>query len=322
MHKFAAVVVGSAVCLLATASYAQTYPARPARIVVQFAAGGGADFVARVVGTKLSESLGQTFVVDNRAGANGAIANELVAKSPADGYTLLLGAAGPMTIAPAVYKSLPFDSLRDFAPISMVASSSFAVTLHPSVPAGSVKELIALAKRSPGKLTFGSSGTTGSPHLAGELFLNMADIKMVHVPYKGLAPAITELLGGQIDALFADVGLVATHINANKLKGIAVTGAQRSALLPSLPTVSESGLPGYEAGTWYGVLAPSGTPADVVQKLNGEIIRIIALPDVRERFKTQGAESAGTTPAQFREVIRTEIAKWQKLVKAAKIEIQ
>lgn len=322
MKKFAAVLLGTGLLVIEGGSYAQTYPGRPVRIVVQFAAGGGADFVARVVGTKLSESLGQTFLVDNRAGANGAIANELVAKSPPDGYTLLLGAAGPMTIAPAVYKSLAFDSLRDFAPITMVASSSFAVTLHPSVPAGSVKELIALAKRSPGKLTFGSSGTTGSPHLAGELFLNMADIKMIHVPYKGLAPAITDLLGGQIDALFADVGLVATHINANKLKGIAVTGAQRSALLPSLPTVAESGLRGYEAGTWYGVLAPSGTPAEIVQKLNAEILRIIALPDVRERFKTQGAESAGTTPAQFREVIRTEIAKWQKLVKAAKIEIQ
>ena len=310
-------------CLVAAgACNAQGYPVRPVRIIVQFAAGGGADFVARVLSTKLTELLGQSVVVDNRPGANGAIANELVAKSAPDGYTLLLGAAGPLTISPALFPSLPFDTLRDFAPVSLAASSPFCIAMHPSVPASSVKELIALAKGRPGKLTFGTSGTGGAPHLAGELFMSMAGVNLVHVPYKGLGPAITDLLGGQIDISIADVGLVAGQINAKKLKAVAVTGSKRSSLLPELPTVAESALPGYEAGTWYGVLAPRGTPAETVHKLNAEMLKVLAMADVRERFKTQGADSAGTTPEEFQAMLRTELAKWAKLVKAARIEIQ
>ena len=310
-------------CLgMADACNAQGYPVRTVRVVVPFAAGGGADFVARVLSTKLTELLGQAVVVDNRPGANGAIANELVAKSAPDGYTLLLGAAGALTISPVVFSSLPFDTLRDFAPISLAASSPFCVTLHPSVPADSVTALIALAQGRPGKLTFGSAGTGGAPHLAGELFMSMAGVKLVHVPYKGLAPAITDLMGGQIDISFADVGLVIGQVNAKKLKAVAVTGIKRSSLLPSVPTVAESGLPGYEAGTWYGVLAPRGTPAETVQKLNTEILKVLGMADVRERFKTQGADPAGTTPEEFQVMLRTELAKWTKLVKAARIEIQ
>ena len=310
-------------CLgMAGACNAQGYPVRTVREVVPFAAGGGADFVARVLATKLTELLGQAVVVDNKPGANGAIANELVAKSAPDGYTLLLGAAGALTISPVVFASLPFDTLRDFAPISLAASSPFCVTLHPSVPANSVRELIALAKAKPGKLTFGSAGTGGAPHLAGELFMSMAGVQLVHVPYKGLAPAITDLLGGQIDISFADVGLVIGQVNANKLRAIAVTGIKRSSLLPSVATVAESGLPGYEAGTWYGVLAPRGTPAETVQKLNTDILKVLGMADVRERFKTQGADPAGTTPEEFQVMLRTELAKWAKLVKAARIEIQ
>ncbi len=301
---------------------AQTYPARNVRIVVQYAAGGGADFVARVLAAKLTDLLGQAVVVDNKPGANGAIANELVAKSAPDGYTLLLGAAGALTISPAVFKSLPFDTLRDFAPVALVASSPFCVTLHPSVPANSVTELIALAKSRPGKLSFGSSGTGGSPHLAGELFMSMAGVNMVHVPYKGLAPAITDLIGGQIEISFADVGLVMAQINGKKLKAIAVTGSKRSSLLPHVPTVAEAGLRGYEAGTWYGVLAPHGTPSGVVRRLNTEILKVLEMADVKDRLKTQGADPAGNSPDEFQELLRREIIKWTELVSAAHIELQ
>ena len=301
---------------------AQGYPARPVRLIVQFAAGGGADFVARVLATRLSESLGQSVIVDNRPGANGAIANELVVKSAPDGYTLLLGAAGPLTVSPALTANLPFDTLRDFAPIVLAASSPFTVTVHPSVPARTIGELTALAKSRPGRLTYGSSGTGGSPHLATELFMSLVGVKMVHVPYKGLAPAITDLIGGQIDVLFADVGLVLGQINAGRLRALAVTGAKRSSLLPQVPTVAETGLRGYEAGTWYGVLAPSAAPAEIVQRLYAALQKVLAVPEVRERFRTQGLEVEGDGPDPFRARLRDELAKWSKLVKAAKIEIQ
>lgn len=306
----------------ASIAAAQNYPARPVRVVVQFAAGGGADFVARVLAAKLTDLLGQSVLVDNKPGANGAIANEQVAKSTPDGYTLLLGAAGPLTVSPAVIASLPYDTLRDFAPVALAAASPFCVTLHPSVPADSIAALIALAKNRPGKLSFGSSGTGGSPHLAGELFMSMAGVKMVHVPYKGLAPAINDLIGGQIEISFADVGLVMGQVNAKKLKALAVTGVKRSSIAPAVPTVAEAGLSGYEAGTWYGVLAPRGTSAETVRRLNTEILKVLEMADVKERLKTQGADPAGNSPEEFQELLRRELAKWTKLVKAARIELQ
>ena len=306
----------------ASLAAAQNYPARPVRVVVQFAAGGGADFVARVLAAKLTDLLGQSVVVDNKPGANGAIASEQVAKATPDGYTLLLGAAGPLTVSPAVIASLPYDTLRDFAPVALAASSPFCVTLHPSVPADSIATLIALAKSRPGKLSFGSSGTGGSPHLAGELFMSMAGVNMVHVPYKGLAPAINDLIGGQIEISFADVGLVMGQVNAKKLKALAVTGVKRSSVAPQVPTVAEAGLSGYEAGTWYGVLAPRGTPVEIVRRLNTEILKVLEMADVKERLKTQGADPAGNSPEEFQELLRRELAKWTKLVKAARIELQ
>lgn len=306
----------------ASLAAAQNYPARPVRVVVQFAAGGGADFVARVLSAKLTDLLGQSVVVDNKPGANGAIANEQVAKSAPDGYTLLLGAAGPLTVSPAVIASLSYDTLRDFAPVALAAASPFCVTLHPSVPADSIATLIALAKSRPGKLSFGSSGTGGSPHLAGELFMSMAGVNMVHVPYKGLAPAINDLIGGQIEISFADVGLVIGQVNAKKLKALAVTGVKRSSVAPQVPTVAEAGLSGYEAGTWYGVLAPRGTPVEIVRRLNTEILKVLEMADVKERLKTQGADPAGNSPEEFQELLRRELAKWTKLVKAARIELQ
>ena len=300
----------------------QAYPAKPVRMIVTFAPGGGADFVGRVIGQKLSEALGQPVVIDNRAGANGAIGNEAVAKSTPDGYMLLLGAAGPLTIAPHLYAKLPFDTLRDFAPVAIAASSSFAVTLHPSVPANSVKELVALAKARPGKLNYGSSGTGGAPHLATVLFASMTGTHLIHVPYKGLGPALIDLIGGQVDLLFADVGLVLAHRKAGKIKALAVTGEKRSSVLPDLPTVAESGLAGYQAGTWYGILAAAGTPQDIVARLHQETIRVLALPEVKERFSTQGIEPAGSTPAQFAAYLRSELDKWAKVIKTGGIKVE
>ena len=316
---------GLTACVFAMAlqhAGAQSYPNRPIRLIVTFAAGGGADFMGRLIGQKLSESLGQSVVVDNRAGAGGAIGNEAAAKAAPDGYTLLLGAAGPLVISPALYAKLPFDTVKDFAPISLLAHVPFALCAHPSVPANHVKELIVLARARPGKLNFGSSGTAGAPHLAGELFKASAKLDIVHVPYKGLAPAITDLIGGQLDLVFADVNLVSQHIEAKRLRGLAVTGAKRSAIMPQLPTVSEAALPGYQAGTWYGVLAPSAVPREVIAKLNAEINKILASNEIRERLATQGAEPAGIAPEQFADLIKADLSKWAKVVKAANIKLE
>ena len=278
--------------------------------------------MGRLIGQKLSETLGQPVIVDNRAGAGGAIGNEAVTKAAPDGYTLLLGAAGPLVISPALYAKLPYDIVKDLAPITLLAHVPFALCAHPSVPANNVTELIALAKRRPGRLNFGSAGTAGAPHLAGELFKASAGVDLVHVPYKGLAPAITDLIGGQLDLVFADVNLVKQHVEGKRLRGLAVTGITRSAIMPQLPTVSEAALPGYQAGTWYGVLAPSGVPREVIAKLHAEISRLLASGEMKERLATQGAEPAGNTPEQFAAMIRAELEKWAKVVKAANIKLE
>jgi len=307
---------------LPAAALAQSFPGKPLRMVVTFAAGGGADFVARAIAPKLSESLGQPVVVDNRPGANGALGADIVAKAPADGYTLLLGAAGTMVVAPHLGAKLPFDALKDFAPVSLVAISPFVVTLNPAVPANSIRELIALAKKSGGKLNYGTSGTGGSPQLATELFKSMAGIDMTHVPYKGLAPALTDLIGGQIQVVFADVGLVKGHIAGGKLKGLAVTSAARTSALPDLPTVAESGVPDYAAGTWYAIFAPVGTPPDIVSRLSADTRKTLSLADIRTSFAGQGIEAAGGTPEQLAAFTRDEFAKWGKVVKEAGIKAE
>jgi tripartite-type tricarboxylate transporter receptor subunit TctC len=299
---------------------AQQYPSKPIRIVVTFAAGGGADFVARVIAAKLGEALGQSVVVENRAGAGGGIGAEFVAKSPPDGYTLLLGAAGTMTILPNLQNKVPFDSVKNFAPIGLVGSSPFVLALTPSLAPNTVAELTQRAKASPGKLNCGSSGNGGAPHLACELYKSTAGVDIVHVPYKGLAPAITDLLGGQLQIVFADVGLIAPHLKAGKVKGLAVTGRERSSVLPELPTMIEAGLPNYQAGTWYGVLAPAGTPPAVVSRLNAELQKIVGSPDIKAQFAVQGIEPAGGTPEQFGALIRDDSARWGRLIKAANIK--
>jgi tripartite-type tricarboxylate transporter receptor subunit TctC len=308
--------------ITSAAAFAQSYPAKPVRLIVTFAAGGGADFIGRTVGGKLSELLGQPVVVENRAGANGALGAELVAKAAPDGYTLLIGAAGTVAVAPHLNPKLPFDTFKDFAPISLLATSPFVVTVNPGVPAKSVRELIELAKAGAGKINFGSSGTGGSPQLAGELFKSMAGVNMVHVPYKGLAPAITDLMGGQIQLLFADVGLVNPHLKSGKLRGLAVTGTQRSALAPDLPTVSEAGVPGYAAGTWYSLLAPAGTPGPIIARLSEDTRKALASPEVRTALVNQGNEPAATTPAEAAAFLRDEHAKWGKVIRDAAIKLE
>ena len=304
------------------AAAAQAYPAKPLRLIVTFAAGGGADFAARALAPKLGEALGQPVVVDNRPGANGALGADLVAKAAPDGYTLLLGAAGTLVVAPHLGANMPFDPMKDLAPVGLVAVSPFVVTLHPSIQANSVRELIALAKASPGKINYGTSGTGGSPQLATELFKSMTGVNMVHVPYKGLAPALTDLIGGQIQVVFADVGLVKGHIAGGKLKGLAVTSATRTAAMPELPTVAEAGVPGYAAGTWYGILVPAGTPPDIVARLSADTRRALAFAEVRASFVSQGMEPAASTPEQFSGYLRDEYAKWGKLIRDTGIKAQ
>ena len=306
--------------MFASLVFAQTYPTKPIKLVVTFAAGGGADYVARVVAQKLGEALGQSVVVDNRAGAGGAIGAEFVAKSPPDGYTLLLGAAGTMTILPNLQANVPFDSTKDFVPIVLAGSSPFVLAVATNVQANSVAELTALSKANPGKLNFGSSGTGGAPHLAGELYKRTVGIDIVHVPYKGLAPAITDLLGNQLQLLFADVGLIAPHLKSGTLKGLAVTSKERSTTLPELPTMIEAGVPGYQAGTWYGILAPAGTPGPIVARLHGELVKILGTPDIRTQFAVQGIEPAGGTGEQFATLIREDLAKWGKVIKEGNIK--
>lgn len=295
---------------------AQTWPSKPIHLIVPFTVGGGTDAVARIVAPKLSEALGQPVIVDNRPGAGGLVGTEIAAKAPADGYTLLLAAAGATTIAPNIYSSdkVTFDPVKDLLPISLVGTVPFVITVNPSVPAKTLRELIAYAKANPNKLNFGSSGNGGAPHLAGELFDRMAGIKMVHVPYKGLSPAITDLLAGRIQVVFADIGLVTQHIKAGTLRALATTGARRAVELPDVPTVAEAGVPGYQTGTWYGLVAPAGIPAAVRERLDREMQRILAMPDVRTQLANAGNEVPNVTMEQFGTLIRDDYMRWKKLI--------
>jgi tripartite-type tricarboxylate transporter receptor subunit TctC len=306
----------------AASAAAQTYPAKPIRLIVGFAPGGGTDYVGRAIGQKLSDALGQPVLVENRPGNSSMVANEMVAKSPADGYTLLVAAAGAMTIAPNINTNVGFDTFKDFEPIALVVTSPYLLTLNPSVQAKTLAEFTALAKANPGKLNFASSGTGGAPHLAGELYKRLAGVDLVHVPYKGLAPAITDLLGGQVQVVFADINLVLKHIEAGKLKALAITGGQRFAALPDVPTMAEAGLPGYQAQTWYGLVAPAGTPAAVIKRLHAETSKALAAPEMRSQFATQGLlpASASATPADFAALMRSDFDKWRKLIKEAGIK--
>ena len=302
--------------VVATSAFAQGYPAKPARVVVPYPPGGPTDIVARVVSQKLTEQTGQQFIVENRPGAGGNIGAEAVAKSPGDGYTLLV-ATTAHAINPSLFKSLGYNLTKDFAPVSQLTSGPLVIVANPSVPAKSVQELIALAKAKPGTLNYASSGNGQSTHLSAELFATMAGIKMNHIPYKGSAPALTDVMGGQASLMFDTMLSAMPQVKNGKLKAIAVTSAARSPAAPDVPTVAESGLPGYEAIAWNGLLVPAGTPADVVAKLNAELKKALDAPDVKDRFSAQGFGAAWNTREAFAKFIQAELDKWAKVVKVS-----
>jgi tripartite-type tricarboxylate transporter receptor subunit TctC len=311
MKRFAAAAALMAAC----AVHAQQYPAKPIRLVVPFAPGGGADHVARTVGMKLTELLGQTVIVDNRTGAAGSIGADLVAKAPADGYTLLLGSSGPLAINPSLYEMLPYDAAHDVAPISLATIMPYLLVVHPALPVHNVKELIALAKARPNQLNYASPGSGSTTHLANELLKSMTGMKIVHVPYKGVAPASVDLISGQVQMMAGDLSTLIPHVTAGRMRALAVTGAKRSPLLPQVPTVAESGVPGYEASGWFGILAPAATPRPIVERLNGAIVKGLAAPDAHKSLSRFGGEAGGSTPEQFAAHIRGEAAKWGKLIR-------
>jgi tripartite-type tricarboxylate transporter receptor subunit TctC len=312
---------GALVAAFAAAAWGQVYPNKPIRIVVPFPAGGTTDVLARAAAQKLTESLGQPVVVDNRPGAGGNIGAELVAKSPPDGYTMLMGTVGTHAINPSLYPKMPYDHVRDFAPIILVAGVPNVLVVNPSLPVNSVQELIAYAKANPGRLNFASSGNGTSIHLSAELFKTMTGVQMAHIPYKGSAPALQDLAGGQVQLMFDNLPSSLALIKAGRLKALAVTSKARAQALPDVPTVAESGLPGFEASSWFGLLAPTGTPQPVIAKVNGEIAKWLATPEAKEKLLAQGANAAGGTPEDFARHIAAETAKWQKVVKESGAKI-
>ena len=300
------------------ATAADVYPSKTIRLVVPFAPGGGSDIVARLLSPKMTEALGQTVVVDNRAGASANLGAAVVAKAAPDGYTLLLANAN-YTINPSLFKSLPFDPVREFAPVTLLANVTNVLAIHPSIPAKSVKELISFAKAHPGQLNFASPGNGTSSHLAGELFRQVAKIEVVHIPYKGATPAITDLIAGQVSFTMASVLSVLPYAKQGRLRMLAVTTAKRSGALPDIPTISEAGLPGFEVSNWYGILATGGTPRPAVDRLNSELARIARVPDLAEKLAAQGADPATGTPEEFERFIQAELKKWSAVVRSAGI---
>jgi tripartite-type tricarboxylate transporter receptor subunit TctC len=298
------------------------YPDRPIKLVVPFAPGGSADLVGRLLAQQMSESLGQPVVVENKGGASGMLGNEYVAKSPPDGYTLTVGTLGPFAVNQTLYEHVPYDNVRDFAPITLTGLSSHILVANPSVPVTNVNELIALAREKPGQLTFASSGTGNATHLTFELFKARAGIDIVHVPYKGGGPAMADLVGGQVLFSFASMASAVPFVRSGRLRAIAVSGAERSALFPEVPTVAESGLPGFASEDWQGILAPAKTPAAIVQKLNGEIGRILLLPEVKAKLQAAGFEPKPSTPEWFAQFIQAETLKWARLLKGIGIKAQ
>ena len=299
--------------VLAVGAIAQDYPARAIRIVVPFTPGGATDVVTRIVAQKLSEQFARQVVTDNRGGAGGIVGVEVVAKAAPDGYTLVMGTSGTHAINVSLYPKLAYDPVRDFAPITRVALLPSMIVVHPSVPAKNVRELIALARKNPGRLTYASSGS--AQYLTGALFTSMAQVEMVHVPYKGGGQALPAQLSGEVALSFSTVVSALPHVTSGRLRGLAVTSAKRTPAAPDFPTVAEAGLPGYEAVSWYGVLAPAGTPHEIVMRLNAEIVGALKLPDVRQLMLAQGAEPVSESPGQFAAVIRAEIAKWGEVVR-------
>jgi len=316
-HVYRMVLLGWAtVSGIVPVSSAQEYPSKPIRLLVGFSPGGAADIIARIVGQKMSANLGQQIVIDNRAGAGSVIASEITAKSTPDGYTLLM-ISNSHAVNAGFHKTLPYDPVKDFAAISLVASAPLVLVVTASLPVNSIGELIALARSRPGQLNFGSSDSGGSSHLAGELLKKMAGIELTHVPYKGVAPALTDVIAGQVQMIFSSAPAALPQLKAGRIKAIAVTSAKRSAALPDVPTIADSGVPGYDATNWYGVLAPAALSKPLVERLNAEILKALRAADVIDGITRQGADPIGSTPGAFAAYLRSEITKWIKIVRDA-----
>ncbi|MFA5913882.1 MAG: tripartite tricarboxylate transporter substrate binding protein [Burkholderiales bacterium] len=320
MRSFCTIVL---LALLSSANaYAQAYPSRPIHLVVPFPAGGPTDVIARAIGQKLADAIGQPVVIDNKPGAGGAIGSEAVARSAPDGYTVVIGTSSTHSIGPALNPKTPYKVERDFAPVSLVATAPNVLIVSPKLAANNVRELIALAKAQPGKLNYATSGVGTIVHLSSVLFANMAGIDIVHVPYKGVTQALPDIMSGQIALMFDNIVGVLPRVKAGQEKAIAVTSLKRSPLAPNIPTVAESGLPGYESETYFGIFAPAGTPEAVVTKLSQDLAQVLKRPDLKELLATQGAEAVGSDPAKLAAVVRADTAKWEKVIKAAGVKIE
>ena len=311
------VLLVALLCSASSSAFSQNYPSRTARMIVPWTAGGTADLMARVASQKFSESFGQQFVVDNRPGAGGLIGTDQVAKAAPDGLTLLLATTAPNSVAPSLYAKLPFDPVKDFASISLMATTCYVLSVHPSMPVSNARQLVALAKARPGQLTFSSPGNGTPNHLSGEMLKMLTSIDMQHVPFKGSAQAIADVIGGQIAMSFENIVVASPYVKSGRIKALAVTSAKRASALPSVPTMVESGVPRFEAIGWFGVVAPAATPKDIVAKLNSEMARMLAAPDIKERISNLGAEVVSTTPEGMDQFNRAQIALWGKVVKAS-----
>jgi len=306
-----------AALMIAAPAWAQPYPTKPIRMVVPSAPGSGPDLIARVVAQKLTESLGKPVVADPRPGAGGSLGAEIVAKSPPDGYTLIMGSAGSHSVNTALYPKLPYDALKDFAPVSLVSTAPNILIVHPSMPVKTVKDLVALAKAKPGDLTFGSGGNGSTAHLSGELFRVLAKVNMVHVPFKGAPAAVIGVMTGEISLAILNLPPALPHVRSGKLKALGVSTATRSSAVPDIPTIAEAGLPGYDAGTWYGLLAPAGTPGEIIARLNAELVKGLRSAEMKKRIAAEGGDVIGGTPDEFTAVIKRDIEKWTRVVAAS-----
>jgi tripartite-type tricarboxylate transporter receptor subunit TctC len=322
MRTPAVLMFAAATLIAASPAFAQQYPIKPIRIIVAYTPAGTTDILARAVGQKMSEAWGQPVIIENRPGAAGNIGTELAARATPDGYTMIMGTAGTHAVNPALYRKLPFHPIRDFAAVSLVAMVPNIMVVNNALPVKNVKEFIAYAKASPGKLNFGSPGNGSTAHLSMEMFMSMTGAKLVHIPYKGSAPVLSDLMGGQIAVTIDNMPVYLPYVKAGKIRALAVSPAKRSSAAPDLPTIAEAGVPGYDSGAWFGLLVPARTPGALVTKLSAETARILKFPDVNKRISDLGAEIVGSIPDEFTRLIKTDGAKWARVIREAKVELQ
>jgi len=321
MNHWKRILAAALFAALTGGVHAQSYPTKAVRLVLPYPPGGGADTISRPLAQKLTESLGQQVIVDNRGGAGGNVGMEIAAKAPPDGYTLVFALTAQLAVNPALYKKVPYDPVRDYEPVSLLASGPYLLVTHPAMPARSVKDLIALARSRPGQIAYASSGNGSGGHLAAELLKSMAKIDMAHIPYKGGGPALIDVLAGQVQVLFAPPASCSQYVQAGRLRALGVTTAKRSAALPDVPTLAEAGVPNYDSGVWYAVLAPAGTSKDIVGKLHGEFVRALNTPDYHKLLVQNAIDPIGSTPEELGRFIRSELAKWAKVVKDANVHV-